>query len=147
MKREMTFLFSAMAGFCVALLAPAQSKTESSQSAVVVSAEVNTNEYQPSTDKGEAAACRRNLEKINAAIKAYRKDNQDVPNWLSDLVPKYLADTNSLICPVTARTGLQSAFGALDPKIRSSYLYEFPPIEIPGVVKGAWPGPKLTMRE
>ena len=108
---------------------------------------VNTNDYNPSTDRVEAAACTKNLEKINAAVEAYRKDNHDDPNWLSDLVPKYLADTNVLICPVTTRTGLQSAFGVLDPKIHSSYLYEFTPVDIPEVVKGAWPGPKMTMRQ
>jgi hypothetical protein len=135
----------AMGGICV--LAWAQvSKPESSQS-VPPSPAVNTNDYKPSTDRNEAAVCTKNLEKINTAIEAYRKDSKDVPNWLSDLVPKYLADTNVLICPVTTRTGLQSAFGVLDPKIHSSYLYEFTPTHIPEVVKGAWPGPKMTMRE
>jgi len=114
---------------------------------VTVAPAANTNDYNPSTDRVEAVACTKNLEKINAAVEAYRKDNHDVPNWLSDLVPKYLADTNVLICPVTTRTGLQSAFGVLDPKIHSSYLYEFTPTDIPEVVKGAWRGPKMTMRE
>lgn len=114
---------------------------------VTASSPVNTNAYNPSRDRDDAALCTKNLEKISAAIEAYRKDNHDVPNWLSDLVPKYLADTNVLICPVTTRTGLQSAFGVLDPKIYSSYLYEFTPTDVPEVVKGAWPGPKMTMRE
>ena len=114
---------------------------------VTVAPAANTNDYNPSTDRVEAVACTKNLEKINAAVEAYRKDNHDDPNWLSDLVPKYLADTNVLICPVTTRTGLQSAFGVLDPKIHSSYLYEFTPTDIPEVVKGAWRGPKMTMRE
>jgi hypothetical protein len=107
----------------------------------------NTNEYQPSTSAADCAACKKNLEMIGAAIQAYRKENKDVPNWLSDLVPKYLADTNLLICPVTIQTGRLSAFGVLDPKVRSSYLYEFTPTPIPAVVKGAWPGPMMTMRE
>jgi hypothetical protein len=116
--------------------------------AVVVPARsVNTNEYNPSTDKSEAATCKQNLEKINAALQDYRKDNNDAPNWLFDLVPKYITDTNILICPVTTRTGLQSAFGVLDPRVYSSYLYEFTPTDIPEVVKGAWPGPKMTMRD
>jgi hypothetical protein len=157
----------ALGGICVLAWAQ-ESKPESSQSVpaakrpqpgsivraeaqsiavVTASPAANTNDYKPSTDRDEAVVCTKNLEKINAAIEAYRKDNNDVPNWLSDLVPKYLADTNVLICPVTTRTGLQSAFGALDPKIHSSYLYEFTPTDIPEVVKGAWPGPKMTMRE
>jgi hypothetical protein len=127
---------------------PPVARAEASAVAVVVgSPTVNTNEYRPSTDKAEAAACTKNLEQINAAIQSYRKENKDAPNWLSNLVPKYLADTNVLICPVTARTGLQSAYGVLDPAIRCSYLYEFSPTEIPEVVKGAWPGPKMTMRQ
>lgn len=154
---------------CICLLACAQeSKPESSQSVpagkapqsgsvaraqaqatavVVVAPTVNTNDYNPSTDPNEATLCKKNLEKINAAIEAYRKENQDVPSWLSNLVPKYLVDTNALICPVTTRTGLQSAFGVLDPAIHCSYLYEFTPTDVPAVVKGAWPGPKMTMRE
>ena len=128
---------------------PGSTVRTAAQSVAVIpsSPAVNTNDYNPSTDRNEAAACTKNLEKINAAIEAYRKDNHDVPNWLSDLLPKYLAHTRILICPVTTRTGLQSAFGVLDPKIHSSYLYEFTPTYIPEVVKGAWPGPKMTMRE
>ncbi len=168
MKMQMKLLLPiAMGGICV-LTCAQDSKPESGQSVpaaktpqpgsivraeaqsiavVTASPAVNTNDYKPSTDRDEAAVCTKNLEKINAAIQAYRKDKGDVPNWLSDLVPKYLGDTNVLICPVTTRTGLQSAFGALDPKIHSSYLYEFTPVDIPEVVKGAWPGPKMTMRQ
>ena len=65
---------------------------------------------------------------------------------MSDLVPNYLADTNVLICPVSTRTGRQSPFGVLDPKIHSSYVYEFTPTALPAVVQGAFPGPKMTMR-
>src|SRR5437016_13201875 len=156
-----------MGGICVLAFAQ-ESKPETSQSipaakarqrdsivraeaqsiaVVTASPAVNTNDYKPSTDREEAAVCTKNLEKLNTAIEGYRKDIHDVPNWLSDLVPKYLADTHVLICPVTTRTGLQSAFGVLDPKVHSSYLYEFTPTDIPEVVKGAWPGPKMTMRE
>ena len=110
-------------------------------------ASVNTNRYNPSTDKDEATDCKKNLEAINIAIQAFQKDHQALPNSLADLGPKYLADTNVLICPVTKRTGSQSAFGVLDTKVYSSYLFEFSPNEIPAIVKGAWPGPKMTMRE
>ena len=107
----------------------------------------NTNDYNPSSDPNEAATCTKNLEKIGTAIEAYRAHHHDVPNWLSDLVPKYLSDTNALICPVTTRTSLQSAFDMLDANVFSSYLYEFTPTDIPAVVKGAWPGPTMTMRQ
>jgi hypothetical protein len=108
---------------------------------------VNPNQYMPSTDQDECAACKKNLEKINAAIAAYRKDHGDVPNWLSDLVPQYLPDTNVLVCPVCTRTGRQSPYGVLDPKIYTSYVYEFTPTLLPAVVQEAYPGPKMTMRQ
>jgi hypothetical protein len=108
---------------------------------------VNTNEYSASIDQDEAARCKKNLAAINTAIQAYRRERQTLPNSFSDLVPKYLTDTNVLICPVTRRTGNQSAFGLLDAKVYSSYLFEFAPVDIPEVVKGAWPGPKMTMRD
>jgi len=120
---------------------------ESPGTVVTDSPTVNTNDYSPSTDKNDSTACKKNLEKIGVAIAAYQKDHKDVPNWLNELLPKYLADTNLLVCPVTTHTGLQSAFGLLDPKIYSSYLYEFTPTPIPEVVKGAFPGPSMTMAE
>jgi len=127
--------------------AGSKAEAETPATAVTGSAPQNVNEYKPSADKDESAACKKNLARINDAIAAYRRDHQDVPNWLSELVPKYVADTNLLICPVTARTGQKSPYGVLDPGIHSSYLYEFTPTPIPEVVKGAWPGPKMTMRE
>lgn len=107
----------------------------------------NTNEYIPSHNKDDCEACKKNLEKIGAAILAYRKDHKTVPNWLSDLVPKYLPDMDVLICPVTEQTDRLSPFGALDPKIRCSYLYEFPNTPIAEVVKAAFPGPMMTTRQ
>src|SRR6266446_799375 len=103
MKMRITLLLPiAMGGICV-LASAQESKPESGQpvpaaktpqpgsivraeaqsiAVVTASPAVNTNDYKPSTDRDEAAACKKNLEKINAAIEAYRKDNQDVPNWL-----------------------------------------------------------------
>ena len=109
-------------------------------------APANPFSYQPSTEKSDADACCKNLEKISAAILAYRKDHKEVPNWISDLVPKYLSE-DALICPVTKKTESLSPFGALDPKLRCSYLYEFPPTPITDVVKEAFPGPQMTTRE
>src|SRR5882757_2941687 len=48
----------------------------------------------------EKEECTKNLKLIYDSIEAYRKDHKDLPNWLSDLVPDYLADANVLICPV-----------------------------------------------
>lgn len=109
-------------------------------------AAVNPFTYEPSTDKADAETCRKNLEKISAAILAYRKDHKEVPDWISDLVPKYVSE-DVLICPVTKKTERLSPFGALDPKLRCSYLYEFPPTPITEIVKEAFQGPQMTTRE
>jgi hypothetical protein len=74
----------------------------------------------------EQEQCFTNLSRIHSAIMAYRKDHQQMPDWLSDLVPKYLSDTNCLICPVCARTGEKPDLtGMDDPKLPCSYIYEF----------------------
>ncbi len=57
--------------------------------------------------------CIKQLEKVHQAIQAYRRDHKDLPNWLSDLVPKYITDTNLLVCPVTRRTGRTHAYTGL----------------------------------
>jgi hypothetical protein len=74
----------------------------------------------------EKNQCFTNLLKIHAALMSYQKDHQQMPDWLSDLVPKYLPDTNLLLCPVQAETGVSSSWlPTEDPKIASSYSYEF----------------------
>jgi hypothetical protein len=102
--------------------------------------------YEPSKEAADADGCKHHLEKIATAIEAYRKDHKDIPNWLSDLVPQYLA-AEDLICPVTKKTERLSPFGALDPKLRCSYLYEFPPTPITAAVKNAFAGPMMTTRQ
>lgn len=106
----------------------------------------NPHKYAPSKDRADADGCRHKLEKVAGAITAYRKEHKDIPNWLSDLVPKHLA-AEDLICPVTTKTDGLSPFGALDPKLRCSYLYEFCPTPITATVKSAFPGPMMTNRE
>jgi len=114
----------------------------------VESAPVNPfDSYLPSNDVHDCELCKKNLEKIGAAIVAYRKDHKDLPNWLSDLVPQYLSDASVLICPVTRKTGRLSPFGALDPKLRCSYLYEFAPTPMTDIVKNAFSGPRTTNRD
>jgi hypothetical protein len=75
-------------------------------------------------------ACTRNLKIIYDAIKAYESDNKALPNWLSDLVPQYLNDANVLVCPSARRTGHLESSEVSDPKIPSSYLYEFSPVPL-----------------
>ena len=121
---------------------------EPTPSAPAAAAPVNPfNRYVPADDPADCALCKKNLEKIAVAILAYRKENKDIPNWLSDLYPKYLSDQNLLICPVTQKTEKLSPFGAPDPKLRCSYLYEFAPTPMTAVVKSAFSGPLRTNRD
>ncbi len=39
------------------------------------------------------------------AVQAYRKDYKDLPDFLSDIYPKYIADTNVFLCPTAHRKG------------------------------------------
>jgi len=74
--------------------------------------------------------CTHNLKLIYDAIQAYRNDHKELPNWLSDLVPQYINDANILICPVCKRTGEIESGALADPKIPSSYFYEFCPLPL-----------------
>src|ERR1035441_2342475 len=87
-----------------------------------------------STDQAveEKEACTKNLKVIYEAIQAYQADHHDLPNWLSDLVPQYLANANVLVCPVCRRTGQTEAPPLADPKLPSSYLFEFCPVPLAG---------------
>src|SRR5688572_10726712 len=71
---------------------------------------------------GDREQCAKNLTNIFKAIQMYRAERKDVPNWLSDLVPKYIKDPNTLICPVIKRTGEVKTLGVEDPKISTAYL-------------------------
>lgn len=90
--------------------------------------------------------CEKNLLGVWAAIEAYRKDHKELPNWLSDLIPDYLADTNRIICPVSARSGKKPP-GMEDPKVSNAYHYEFNPSRINPDVQSFWGETQITMRE
>src|SRR5688572_10893734 len=96
-----------------------------------------------STDE-ERDGCRKSLETIYAAIQSYRREKKDLPGWLSDLVPKHLKDPNALTCPATRRTGHINNLGTEDPKISTTYLYQFSDGPIPKVVPN---GEGHTMKE
>jgi type II secretory pathway pseudopilin PulG len=84
------------------------------------------------TPQQERDECARNLQTIYQAIQKYRRDKKDVPVWLSDLVPDYLEDPNVLVCPVTRRTGELKNKEYSDPRISTSYIYEFNDKSAPG---------------
>ena len=101
----------------------------------------------PSKDSAPVAdedkeACLKHLKQIYEAIQSHRREHKDIPNWLSDLVPKYLTD-QVLICPVSKRTGQTPSGFASDPKLKTSYGYQFRPAELGNV----WAGGKITYRE
>jgi hypothetical protein len=98
----------------------------------------------PNRAAEEKAACTKNLKAIYHAIQAYQTDHRDLPNWLSDLVPQYLPDANVLVCPVCRRTGQTEAPPLADPKLASSYLYEFCPAPLGRMATNA---PTRTHRE
>ena len=87
-----------------------------------------TEDAQPTAE--EKDGCIRNLTMIYEAIQAYRADHKDLPNWLSDLVPQYINDANVLICPVCRRTGQAETSALADPKIPSSYFFQFCPLPL-----------------
>ena len=71
--------------------------------------------------------CTQNLLVIGGAIQAYQKEHSDLPEWLSDLHPKYLPDPNILICPADTSGGKAGYPLNVDPKMSVSYGYEFHP--------------------
>ena len=86
---------------------------------------------------------------IYKAIKAYEKDNGKLPDWLSDLLPKYIQDTNLLVSPFFLRTGKQELYGNEDPHIVTSYIYEFSAKPVPKVILNAFPNlpAGITMKQ
>ena len=106
-------------------------------------------ETAPATQSADLAAqekqeCIEHLKTIYKAIQAYEADHKDLPNWLSDLVPKYLDDPNVLLCPVCRRTGKVESPPLADPKIPCSYLFEFCPVPLGNSARNA---PNRTRRE
>jgi hypothetical protein len=112
--------------------------------ALVASAQASSTAPPPDRAAEEKAACTRNLKLIYDAIQAFQEDHRDLPNWLSDLVPQYLADANVLVCPVCRRTGQTEGPPLADPKLPSSYLFEFCPVPLGKMATNA---PTRTRRE
>jgi hypothetical protein len=96
------------------------------------------------TDQVEKSQCQLDLRKLFAAVKAYQKVHGDTPDWLSDLVPTYLADTNILVCPAARRTSVRTYPGLEDPRIPTSYTYDFCARQVPSTV---WGGASVTMKD
>lgn len=94
-------------------------------------------------------ADKRNMLVIYKALKTYEQDHGKLPDWLSDLAPKYVGDTNVFVSPFAVRTGKQELYGNEDPRITTSYIYEFSAKPVPKVILSAFPNlpAGITMRE
>lgn len=92
---------------------------------------------------------KQNMLVIYQALKAYEKERGKLPDWLSDLVPKYVQDPNTLVSPFYRRTGKQELYGNEDPHVTTSYIYEFSAKPVPKVILSAFPNlaAGTTMRE
>ncbi len=78
-------------------------------------------------EKRNINLCTQNLKTIGKAVQSYLNDNDDYPEWLSDLHSKYLQDTSNLICPADKENG-QVFHSFNEDKNRSiSYDYQFHP--------------------
>ncbi|MCY4403021.1 MAG: redoxin family protein [Candidatus Poribacteria bacterium] len=71
--------------------------------------------------------CKQHLLEIGKAIQSYKKEHNDLPQWLSDLHPKYLPDENILLCPADEDGGKTHFLVNKDPKMSMSYDYQFHP--------------------
>lgn len=86
--------------------------------------------------KNHREKCKKNLERINQAIVKYKEEHGEVPNWLSDLYPKYVSDPDLLICPADTSEPKGSRLShsnfrpfLQDPEMPCSYIYQFAPAE------------------
>jgi hypothetical protein len=111
------------------------------------SAEKQSERDNVTTNVAHQTTCELQLNRIHGAIQEYVKRNQRLPRWLSDLVPDYIHDPKTLVCPFVEQTGRfkewRTAFVNYpvfaDPGF-CSYAYEFCTTEITSV-------PGLTTRD
>ena len=71
--------------------------------------------------------CTQNLNAIGKAVQLYVNENDDFPEWLSDLHPKYLNNVEHLLCPADKDDGKPFFDFNQDNKLQSSYDYQFHP--------------------
>ena len=76
-------------------------------------------------DTNYLKTCAEHLSAIGTALQAYEKEHADLPEWLSELHPKYLSDTDALICPADEDEGIPILPYNSDPNLPGSYYYEF----------------------
>lgn len=103
----------------------------------------------PQTHAEDREKDRENMLAIYGALKAYEKDVGELPDWLSDLFPKYLQDTNVLVSPQFLRTGREILYGMDDPVLTTSYIYEFSAKPVSAEIRNVFPqlDPDATMKD
>ena len=90
--------------------------------------------------------CRHHLEAIGKALKQIESEHGQLPDQLSDLVPKYIADVATLHCPADPSVGSPGRdYAHKDPKLPISYAYEFSADESNGLPtpQGKFPKPDI----
>ncbi len=53
---------------------------------------------QASRERARQTDCKNNLHQLSLALIMYKDDFKDLPNWLSDLYPKYIPSKGSFVC-------------------------------------------------
>ena len=74
-------------------------------------------------EEKERRTDKENMLKIHRAIFSYFRDHGELPDYLSNLVPKYLSDPDVLVSPKEKRTGKSVLYGRDDPKLQVFYIY------------------------
>lgn len=71
--------------------------------------------------------CTHQLKIIGKAITSYKEEHGDYPEWLSELLPKHLADEGILICPADDNNGKSLHPYTIEPNKAVSYDYQLVP--------------------
>ena len=88
---------------------------------------MSLSEISKEVDTNYLKTCAEHLSAIGTALQAYEKEHGDFPEWLSELHPKYLSDTDALICLADEDQGIPILPYNSDPNLPGSYYYEFDP--------------------
>ncbi len=78
-------------------------------------------------DAENLKTCAQNLTVIGTALHAYEREHGNFPEWLSELHPAHLIDTNALICPADEDAGIPILPYDTDPNLPVSYSYDCTP--------------------
>src|ERR1041385_4916648 len=86
---------------------------------------LNFQSAKPAAEKPDLRpSCVRKLKAIGRALSRFHEERGKLPDQLSDLVPKYIADAGLLHCPADEGNGSTRFGGVANGDNKSSYLYE-----------------------